>query len=235
MIEEPDEEQAALHALEMLEGEERSAFAARLAGDPQLAEAVDQFRETAAKLAEMVPARDLPASLEGRILAEIRSRREVIALPPARALAWLPWAIAACLVLGCAFLLRDRNQLHDQLAVLQRRDTISRYQIASLSSQLESVPKGNAVAVWDAEKQEGVLKVLDVPPAGRDRDYQLWLVDPAYGQPVDAGVFKVEKDGATKFTFKPKAPVKSINAFAVSLERKGGVPKAEGPMVLVGK
>jgi anti-sigma-K factor RskA len=29
--------------------------------------------------------------------------------------------------------------------------------------------------------------------------------------------------------------VTSADAFAVSLERKGGVPKAEGPMVLVGK
>ena len=29
--------------------------------------------------------------------------------------------------------------------------------------------------------------------------------------------------------------VKAINAFAVTLERKGGVPKAEGPFVLLGK
>ncbi|MBA3882110.1 MAG: hypothetical protein H0X73_05175 [Chthoniobacterales bacterium] len=56
-----------------------------------------------------------------------------------------------------------------------------------------------------------------------------------YGQPGDAGVFEVEQGRATKISFEPKARVASIDAFAVSLERKGGVPKAETRMVLVGK
>ena len=52
---------------------------------------------------------------------------------------------------------------------------------------------------------------------------------------MDAGTFHVAKAGTADIPFKPKTRVATANAFAVSLERKGGVPKAEGPMVLLGK
>jgi anti-sigma-K factor RskA len=35
--------------------------------------------------------------------------------------------------------------------------------------------------------------------------------------------------------FKPDQPVAHAAAFAVSLEKKGGVPKAEGTIVMLGK
>ena len=39
----------------------------------------------------------------------------------------------------------------------------------------------------------------------------------------------------TTLGFKPDQPVTQAAAFVVSLEKKGGVPKAEGPIVLLGK
>lgn len=118
---------------------------------------------------------------------------------------------------------------------MEHRNAYAQLQIATLSSKLESAPKATAVVLWDDAKQEGVLKVSDVPPNESDRDYQLWIVDPDQKQPIDAGVFHVEEKGVTKISFKPKAHVTEAKGFAVSLERKGGVTKAEGPMVLVGK
>ena len=54
--------------------------------------------------------------------------------------------------------------------------------------------------------------------------------------PVDGGVFTVDPTtGERRMKFKAKQPVGAVNAFAVTLERKGGVPKAEGPFVLLGK
>ena len=51
---------------------------------------------------------------------------------------------------------------------------------------------------------------------------------------VDGGVFSVDPaTGEARITFHANKPVKSVAKFAVSLERKGGVPKAEGPMVLL--
>ena len=134
-----------------------------------------------------------------------------------------------------AGLSRERERMASEIARLLERDNLAQMQIATLTSKLADAPKATAFVIWDAEKQRGVLTTVDVPPNAADRDYQLWVVDPKYQVPVDAGVFSVKSGEATKILFKPKSPVSSADAFAISLERKGGVPKAEGPIVLVGK
>ena len=108
-------------------------------------------------------------------------------------------------------------------------------QIASLTSKLANAPNANAVVVWDEKRQRGVLKVMQLPPNADDRDYQLWLVDPRYKDPVDGGVFHVANDETLRVPFHPVSPVRGAQGFAISLEHKGGVPKAEGPIVLLGK
>jgi len=129
----------------------------------------------------------------------------------------------------------EREVMAKELARLRERDSLAQMQIAMLTSKVEAAPRATAFVIWDAQNQRGVLTAVDVPPNAADHDYQLWVVDPKYQIPVDAGVFTVEKSGTTKISFKPKLRITSADAFAVSLERKGGVPKAEGPMVLVGK
>lgn len=234
MIDEASQDLAALHALDVLEGEELRAFEARLAIEPDLRALVDELQHSAASLVHLSPEHSLSAALESRV------RRAVLQEPHQRPLTvvdtnWVPWAIAASLLAACVLLALDRSRFKSRVAELEKRNFFAETQIAMLSSKLDSAPKATAVIVWDAEKQEGVLRVNDVPETARDRDYQLWVVDPQYKQPVDAGVFRVDPSGTTRITFKPKSKVQSAQAFAVSLERKGGVPKAEGPMVLAGK
>ena len=130
---------------------------------------------------------------------------------------------------------REREQMMGEIAQLKERDSFSQMQIATLTSKVAEAPKASAFVIWDAKNQRGVLTAVDVPPNAEDHDYQLWVVDPKYQIPVDAGVFSVKNGQTTKVVFKPKRPITSADAFAVSLERKGGVAKAEGPMVLVGK
>lgn len=130
---------------------------------------------------------------------------------------------------------REREQMIGEIAQLKERDSFSQMQIATLTSKLDAAPKASAFVIWDAKNQRGVLTAVDVPPNAEDHDYQLWVVDPKYQIPVDAGVFSVKNGQTTKVVFQPKRPITSADGFAVSLERKGGVPKAEGPMVLVGK
>ena len=129
----------------------------------------------------------------------------------------------------------ERARMAGEIAELKERDSFSQMQIATLASKLADAPKASAFVIWDAKNQRGVLTAVNVPPNAADHDYQLWVVDPKYQVPVDAGVFSVKNGETTKIVFKPKNPVTSADAFAVSLERKGGVAKAEGPMVLVGK
>jgi anti-sigma-K factor RskA len=129
---------------------------------------------------------------------------------------------------------RDQRvtDLTRQLAV---QGTLADYKIATLASLLGNSPQALAVAVWNPANQEGVLTVQKLPALAADKDYQLWVVDPQYPIPVDGGVFRVDPaTGEARLNFRPNLPVKTVAKFAVSLERKGGVPKAEGPMVLIG-
>lgn len=227
------EEQASLYVFGLLEGEEEAAFERRLESDAQLRALVDDFDETAAAMAHNAPPRQLPAELRERVLGEIGREKKLVAFPSR--LNWIPWALAACLALACAYLVAESSGLRQRVTRLQERDVLARLQIASLSSKLANAPNANAVVVWDEKKQRGVLKVTQLPHNAANQDYQLWLVDPRYKDPIDGGVFQVANDGSASVPFHPTSPVREAQAFAISLERKGGVTKAEGPIVLLGK
>lgn len=134
----------------------------------------------------------------------------------------------------------SRGQL-DRLAAADRQLTdlriqadVARLKIASLTSLAGNSPQARAIAVWSPDRQEGVLVVSKLPPLQTDQDYQLWVIDPQYPIPVDGGVFTVDPaTGEARVSFKPNKAVAVAQTFAVSLERKGGVPKAEGPMMLI--
>ncbi len=117
---------------------------------------------------------------------------------------------------------------------MRAQGDLARFKIATLASLLGNTPQALAVAVWDPNAQEGILSVENLPALAPDKDYQLWVIDPQYPIPVDGGVFSVDpQTGVARYQFKADKPVKTVAKFAVSLERKGGVPKAEGPMVLI--
>ena len=227
------EEQASLYVFGLLDGAEAAAFARRLESDPELRALVDDMDRAAATVAHQAPPRALSPELRARVLSQIGESNKVVAFP--RRSAWFPWALAACLALTCAYLVAESGGLRKRIARLEERDVLSRVQIAALSSKLENAPNANAVVVWDEKKQRGVLKVTQLPRNTENQDYQIWMVDPRYKDPVDGGVFHVSNDGTLSVPFHPNAPVREAQAFAISLERKGGVTKAEGPIVLLGK
>lgn len=132
---------------------------------------------------------------------------------------------------------KDAEQRVAQLTnELKSQGDLATLKITALASMLQNNPKAQAIAVWDPKKQEGILDVHNLPALAANEDYQIWVVDPQYPIPVDGGVFTVERaSGANRVKFTAKQPVSVINAFAVTRERKGGVPKAEGPFVLLGK
>lgn len=309
MIDERTEEQAALYAVDALEGAEKTAFEEDLSAREDLRKLVDELRAAAASLAHGVPARIPPPELEQRILQAVRAEQRPTLRDPAPA-RWIPWAVAAGIAVLCGYLAADRAtkarqlsaareqvtvltaardrtsnvaaekeraleaaeaerqklreeretlvqevarwrerekamrvqnttlaeeraDLEKKVAELEKQGLLSQLRVATLSSKLPTAPRATATIVWDDEKQQGILKVANAPVTAANQDYQLWVVDPEYQQPVDAGVFNVDEKGGSEFTFRPKLRISSAKAFAVSLERKGGVPKAEGPMVLV--
>ena len=121
-----------------------------------------------------------------------------------------------------------------QIADLKGQNALADLKIDSLASLVANTPDARAIAVWNPRTQDGVLTVTKLPALADGKDYQLWVVDPQYPIPVDGGVFQVDPaTGEARVTFKPNKPVTTVAKFAVSLERKGGVPKAEGTMMLL--
>ncbi len=135
---------------------------------------------------------------------------------------------------------RQLGEAKDRVAKLIQemlyQQEVANLKITVLASLAKNSPQALAVTFWDPAKQEGTLKVEGLPALLANQDYQLWIVDPQYPNPVDGGVFTVDpKTGEARISYKPGQPVKAVAAFAVTLERKGGVPKAEGPFMLLGK
>ena len=81
---------------------------------------------------------------------------------------------------------------------------------------LPIAPSALATIYWDTASKSVFLDVKSLPVPAADKQYQLWaIVD---GKPVDAGVFTLDSiDGLQKMK-----SFESAQAFAVTLERKGG-------------
>jgi anti-sigma-K factor RskA len=255
MITERQQELACLHALGALSLEELAQFEHDLKTNTELL----AFRQTLGRvttgLALTVPLAEPAPELKQQILRALPSADRVLRpeFAPDRARVtifpgWLAWAAAACLAVTTVIYYRQTAALQNktttqaqqlaaiqsELADWQAKDRVSQVKIAMLGSLLESSPKAVAVSLWDAEKQDGVLIVQNLTPQPTDMDYQLWVIDPQQAAPIDAGVFTVDAKGHVRFRFKPKASVKSADKFAVTLEKKGGVPAPQGQMVLAG-
>jgi anti-sigma-K factor RskA len=127
------------------------------------------------------------------------------------------------------------NMINDLGRQLLEQQDLSRLKITALASLAGNTVEARAIAVWDPARETGLLTVDKLPVIADNQDYQIWVIDPAYPIPVDGGVFKPGADGHAVLSFKGDKPIKSVAAFAISLEKKGGVPKAEGPIVLLGK
>ena len=92
------------------------------------------------------------------------------------------------------------------------------------------VPHGKALY----NSRRGLLfyaaNLQNLPP---DRTYELWLI-PTEGDPIDAGIFNPDVHGNGEVIL-PQLPQGIVaKAFAVTIERAGGVSAPTGPKVLIG-
>lgn len=95
-------------------------------------------------------------------------------------------------------------------------------------------PGGYGKIMWDAEKKTAVLQISNLPPTSADKDYQLWVIKD--NKPISNGVFSIEQNDEKffKVTDLVESDKNKINAFAVTLEPKGGLPQPTGEMYLMG-
>ena len=124
----------------------------------------------------------------------------------------------------------DQNQnLRDQMATLQTETEARAYTNSLLASSdtrivempgTDNSPDSKVRVYWNTVTREVLLKVDQLPPPEADKQYQLWAI--VNGEPQDMGVFEI--DAASDQVQLMSAQVENAQAFAITLEKKGGSP-----------
>lgn len=129
------------------------------------------------------------------------------------------------------------TELGDELKRMTETSFAKNMEVAMLRSSLKRFEESSAMVVWNQEKQEGLLKLENMPTAQANMDYQLWIVCKQCQHPVNAGVVKVGSDGTTAIVFKPAHHIAEAMKFVVSIEAQGGVAEKspDGPIVLASR
>ena len=149
---------------------------------------------------------------------------------------WVPYAIAACLmILGIsqAWQILDlRSQLlaaRADATRLRESNALTGLRLARLEAR-DAAPDASyalsqIIVGWDPYPHRGVVAMQNLPPPPAGNDYQLWVLDPAAEAPISAGLIT----GSRPFTVKP---VSTQNpGFAISLEPSGGSSVLTGPIL----
>lgn len=214
------------------------------------------WRETAARLAGVLPPVTPPASIKTQLLETIVQENAVSPVrrshrsgPTARGIwPWAAgWAMAAALALVLVYNLDlQRKTAARNVAELQ---TLSRA-LSDKESALQFVearqthtvwlkgqdraPKTLGKVFWNPEANAGLLVAFDLPSPPPGKVYQLWAVHPN-SPPVNAGIFSPDANGTGTLNVKPLPdPKRNVDYFAVTDEPAGGSPKPTGSVFLKG-
>ena len=163
----------------------------------------------------------------------------------------LGWAVAVLVILGVTAMLSEQyrrvesevRNLQAELAIKQNELDRTRA-VVDLLHSTETVRvkmmSGTAPWPWPEGKvyyhpKKGLLFMAsNLPPVDTGKVYQLWYV-PENGSPLSAGVFAPDVHGNATLMTPPSVKPMAPKAFAVTLERSGGVPEPTGPQVLAGE
>jgi anti-sigma-K factor RskA len=132
---------------------------------------------------------------------------------------------------GSKSLQTELDQTKTELAALrQDASTLQKpgMKMASLQGTT-ATPTAQVTVAWDTTSKDVYLIVNNLPTPAADQQYQLWAL--LGGKPVDLGVFDVRQE---KLLLKMKN-AQNAEAFAITLERKGGSPAPAGTMTVYGK
>jgi anti-sigma-K factor RskA len=113
----------------------------------------------------------------------------------------------------------------DELAVLNNPDN----KVIYLKGQ-EPAPGAAVVVYWNAHQKQVHLAIHNLPAHAADKQYQLWAI--VGGKPVDAGMLDTNNPQQSLQKMKE---IDKAEAFAITLEKKGGNPTPEGKIYVLGE
>lgn len=238
------------YVLGLASNEERSEFEKMCEQYPGVLQARTAFELLLEKQA-IQNAMKPPEDLKGKIFEQLGETGKIIPMSHAlvTSMNWLKYVVAACVLLLAGSLywnvsLYNKNKklqsdFHDTAAklndmendvrILQQNPTIK---MASMKG-LDVSPQSYATIYWDTTSKDVYLLVNNLPKPASDKQYQLWaLLD---GKPIDGGLidngYFVQQN---KLLIRMKG-AQHAQAFAITLEKKGGNPTPQGTMYVMGK
>ena len=174
--------------------------------------------------------------------------------PPAKS-NWFKYAAAACVILLAGSLYWNINQGNRNKKLQASYDEVVKdydsmaLRLAEVEDEIDMMtlnpsvkmaamkgkeisPASYATVYWDSTSKDVYLLINNLPKPPSEKQYQLWaLLD---GQPIDVGM--IDNDvfiGQKKLLLRMKN-VNGAQAFAITLEEKGGSPTPKGPMYTLG-
>jgi len=216
------------YALDALDPEERSAYAAHLSGCEQCQEELSSFWQTSEALAVAASGPTPSPALRERILAGARAepRQNVVSLEDhrrrRRAAPILAIAASVAAVVALALGLRAADlsgQLDDSRAALERAQSAAAV-LADPSAQSVALQAGDGKLVVGADGQ-AVLVVDGLAPAPTGKTYEVWVMpDGNVRAATSAGLFS---GGDERSVVPVDGTVEAGDVVAVTVEPAGGV------------
>ncbi len=231
------------YALDAVDDVERRAVERLLAADPDARRELDEYRDVVAAFAvESAP----PPALRDTVLARVAASAATVpaagestggvvvdlaAARRARRRRWTGLAAAVAAVVAVAVPTTVAVRATQEQSRLEARaDAIERMLADPDATILHGDVAGGGQASVLAAGDDMYFRASDLPDAGDDRDYQLWVVEPD-GAVVSAGVLDVQ-DGSTSRLVQGEPGV----GMAVTVEPAGGSeqPTTDPVVALVG-
>ncbi len=241
--------------------QERVEFEKNCSIYPEIAKAREAFElslENAAMENKIAPTLDMKEKIWNAIQQE-EKQAKVISMNEPRSsdkntnhisVSWMRYAVAACLILlaGSAYwnyslYLENKNLTSEKEIYVAKLADFEKdmksiiepnpsYKIASLKG-LEAAPQAITTVYWDTTSHDVYLLVNNLPKPASDKQYQIWaLLD---GKPIDLGLIDNEFFAEQKRLLIKAKNVQNAQAFAITLESKGGNLTPKGTMYVLGK
>lgn len=236
------------YVLGLASAEERSEFETMCRQYPELEKARTDF-ELALEKAALQNAIAPPGELKEKIFAAIGGSAKIVRLRPVpRRTTWWKYAAVASFIFLAASLywnitlynksrqikgdldhtLAKLSDVENDIRIMEQNPTVK---MASMKG-MEASPKALATIFWDTTSKDVYLLVNNLPRPASNKQYQLWAL--LNGKPIDQGLIDNEYFIQQKKLLLHMKNAQDAQAFAITLEEKGGSPTPKGQMYVMG-
>lgn len=242
-------EDLALHALGVLEGDERGLLERHLEQCAACRRELEQLRGDMALMALSTAGPVPPRRARQRLLQAVGREPRRAAAPPPGWWRLVPWVAAAALALGLVAMWLQNSDLRRRVVVLQNqsaqqqtelqraREVVSTLtatdamRVTLIAAKNPPQPEGKAIYVRDRSSLIFLASHFQALPP--QKAYELWLI-PTNGAPIPAGIFKPDAHGSATVINPPLPAGVEAKAFAITVEPESGSSAPTMPILMIG-